>query len=360
MKDKIIDSLRKVRHPELGTDIVTAGMVSDIEISANKISFKLNFKKPVDPLSNSIKKTAIATLRTDFENKYEIEIENLFLHSELKQRVAFKGVKNIVAVASGKGGVGKSTVSANLAVALALQGYKVGLLDADVFGPSIPKMFGVEDAKPEMKNVNGENLIEPVEKYGVKLLSVGFFVSPDQALIWRGPMATSALKQLMENADWNGLDIVLIDMPPGTSDIHLTLVQSVAVNGVVIVTTPQEVALADAIKGVNMFRSDSIKVPVLGMVENMSWFTPEELPENKYYIFGKGGGERLAKELQVPLLGQIPVVQSICDAGDAGSPVAIHSERADGMAFNKLAENVINSLNERNKKEPTKKVEIIH
>lgn len=358
MKEKITESLRKVRHPELGTDIVSAGMVSDIEINGNKISLKLSFKKPVDPLSNSIKNTAIATLSADFENKYEIEIENLFSHTELKQKTAFKGVKNIVAIASGKGGVGKSTVSANLAVALASLGYKVGLLDADVFGPSVPKMFGVEDAKPGMINVNGENLIEPVVKYGVKLLSVGFFVTPDQALIWRGPMATSALKQLMENADWNGLDIVLIDMPPGTSDIHLTLVQSVSVNGAVIVTTPQEVALADALKGINMFRSESINVPVLGMVENMSWFTPEELPDNKYYIFGKGGGKKLADELNVPLLGQIPIIQSICDAGDAGAPVALNIERADGKAFNKLAENVMNSLTERNKKEPTKKVEI--
>ena len=358
MKDKIIESLKKVRHAELGTDIITAGMVSDIEIHDNKISFKINYKKPVDPLSNSLKRTAAATLKADLENKFEIEVENVFARTEIKQKIAFKGVKNIVAVASGKGGVGKSTVSSNLAVALAKLGYKVGLLDADVFGPSIPKMFGVENAKPSIEVIDGENMMIPIDKYGVKLLSVGFFVTPEQALIWRGPMATSALKQLMENANWDGLDIVLIDMPPGTSDIHLTLVQSVSVTGAVIVSTPQEVALADALKGVNMFRSDSINVPVLGLVENMSWFTPQELPNNKYYIFGKGGGEKLAKELNVPLLGQIPIVQSICDGGDAGAPVSLFDERADGKAFIELAKSVMVSLNERNKKEPTKKVEI--
>jgi ATP-binding protein involved in chromosome partitioning len=232
------------------------------------------------------------------------------------------------------------------------------LLDADIFGPSIPKMFGVEDAKPEIILVNGENLINPVEKFGVKLLSVGFFVSSDQALVWRGPMASNALKQLIEQGNWGNLDIVLIDMPPGTSDIHLTVVQSVAVSGAVVVTTPQEVALADALKGINMFRSETINVPVLGLVENMAWFTPAELPENKYYLFGKGGGEKLAKKLNVPLLAQIPIVQSICDGGDSGVPVALMTDRADGVAFKVLATNMMNSLAERNKKEATKKVEV--
>lgn len=357
-KEKIINALRKVRHPELNNDLVSLEMVSHISVNGYHIKITLLFKKPVDPLANSVKKSVISTLQLELGKQYEIEVENVFPHHDIKEKVAFKGIKNIVAVASGKGGVGKSTVAVNLAVSLALQGYKVGLLDADIFGPSIPKMFGVENEKPGMVEVNGESLIEPIEKFGVKLLSVGFFVDPSQALVWRGPMATSALKQLMEEANWGHLDIVLIDMPPGTSDIHLTVVQSVAVNGAVVVTTPQEVALADAIKGINMFRSEAINVPVLGLVENMAWFTPAELSENKYYLFGKGGGERLAKKLNVPLLGQIPIVQSICDGGDSGMPVSLMTDRADGMAFQELAKNMMNSLNERNKKEATKKVEI--
>ena len=357
---KIIELLRKVRHPELNNDIVSLEMIKNISIEGNKIKISILYKKPVDPLANSIKRNIVSVLQSELGKQYEIEVENIFPHHNLKEKVAFKGITNIIAVASGKGGVGKSTVAVNLAVALASQGLKVGLLDADVFGPSIPKMFGVEDKKPEMIEVNGEALINPLEKYGVKLLSIGFFVSPEQALVWRGPMATSALKQLMEQANWGNLDIVLIDMPPGTSDIHLTIVQSVAVNGAVIVTTPQEVALADALKGINMFNSEAINVPVLGLVENMAWFTPAELPENKYYIFGKGGGQKLAKQLNVPLLGQIPIVQSICEGGDAGDPVALHAERADGLAFITLAKNVLNSLTERNKKEATKKVEILN
>jgi len=357
-KDRIINALSKIRHPELNKDLVSLEMVNNVSVEGNKIKITLLFKKPVDPLANSVKKNVISTLQSELGKQFEIEVENVFPHHDLKEKVAFKGIKNIVAVASGKGGVGKSTVAVNLAVALASQGYKVGLLDADIFGPSIPKMFGVEDAKPGMVKVKGESLIEPIEKFGVKLLSVGFFVDPGQALVWRGPMATNALKQLMEQANWGNLDIVLIDMPPGTSDIHLTVVQTVAVSGAVVVTTPQEVALADAIKGINMFRSEAINVPVLGLVENMSWFTPAELPGNKYYLFGKGGGEKLAKKLNVPLLGQIPIVQSICDGGDSGKPVSLMADRADGIAFKVLATNMMNSLNERNKREATKKVEI--
>lgn len=357
-KDKIIEVLKTINHPEEKTDIVSSGILVNISGDEKKVKIILQFKKPVDALANSVKRACIQALNQKFGNELEFEIENIFPQRKIEERIPFKDVKNIIAVASGKGGVGKSTVAANLAVALAKKGLKVGLFDADIYGPSVPKMFGVEDEKPPMKKIDGREYISTVEKFGVKLLSVGFFVSREQALIWRGAMATSAIKQLMEEGDWGELDVVVLDMPPGTSDIHLTLVQSVAVTGVVIVTTPQEVALADALKGVNMFRNKDINVPVLGLVENMAWFTPAELPENKYYLFGNGGGKRLAEELEVPLLGQIPIVQSICEAGDAGTPVALNNNRPDGKAFADLAEKVLIALEERNQKDKTKKVEI--
>ena len=254
------------------------------------------------------------------------------------------GVKNVIAIASGKGGVGKSTVAANLAVALAKLGYRVGLLDADIFGPSIPKMFDVEDAHPVLEHHNGKDLIVPIEKYGVKLLSLGFFVDKNDAVVWRGGMASNALKQFIFDAYWGELDYFLTDLPPGTSDIHLTLVQTLAVTGAVIVSTPQQVALADARKGINMFRNEKINVPVLGLIENMAWFTPAELPENKYYIFGKDGVKRLAEEMQIPLLGQIPIVQSICESGDNGVPSALNENSITGNAFIRLAEEVAHRL----------------
>jgi len=270
-------------------------------------------------------------------------------------------VKNIIAISSGKGGVGKSTVAANLAVALAKLGYKVGLLDADIFGPSIPKMFAEEEARPVMKKVGERELISPVEKYGVKILSIGFFVHKSDALVWRGTMASNALKQLISDANWGELDYFLIDLPPGTSDIHLTLVQTLAVTGAIVVTTPQEVALADARKGVNMFTGEKIHVPVLGLVENMSWFTPAELPEKKYYLFGKEGGKRLAEELHIALLGQIPVVQSICEGGDAGKPVALDENSITGMAFQDLARQTVEQVKFRNEHlAATKKVNVIN
>jgi ATP-binding protein involved in chromosome partitioning len=268
-------------------------------------------------------------------------------------------VTNIIAVASGKGGVGKSTVSANLAVALAAMGYKTGLLDADIFGPSLPKMFHVEDAKPYIEKTGDRELIQPAENYGVKLLSIGFFVNPQEAVLWRGAMASNALKQLISEPNWGALDYLLIDLPPGTSDIHLTLVQTLALTGVVIVTTPQEVALADARKGISMFTGDKVNVPILGLIENMAWFTPAELPENKYYIFGKDGGRRLAEELNIPLLGQIPIVQSICESGDVGSPVALNPDALTGNAFKCLAESVVERIRYcRQHLSPTKRVEI--
>ena len=266
-------------------------------------------------------------------------------------------VKNIIAVSSGKGGVGKSTVAANLAVALALQGHKVGLLEADIFGPSQPKMFNVEEARPYMVEVGGRELIEPAANYGVKLLSIGFFINKEDAVLWRGAMASNALKQLIGDANWGDLDYFLIDLPPGTSDIHLTMVQTLAITGAIVVSTPQEVALADARKGISMFTGEKINVPVLGLVENMSWFTPAELPENKYYLFGKEGGKRLAEELNIPLLGQIPIVQSICEGGDSGKPVALNPDSITGQAFQKLAENVVKQIDYRNEHlDPTKRV----
>ena len=269
------------------------------------------------------------------------------------------GVKNVIAVSSGKGGVGKSTVAANLAVALAQMGYKVGLLDADIFGPSVPKMFHVEGAQIFMEKKEGRELIIPAEKYGVKLLSIGFFVNPDTATLWRGGMASNALKQLIADADWGDLDYFVLDTPPGTSDIHLTLLQSLAITGAVIVSTPQNVALADARKGIDMYQNDKVNVPILGRVENMAWFTPAELPENRYYIFGKEGVKRLAEEMNVPLLGQIPIVQSICNSGDEGEPVAVHADSLTGSAFRNLAEAVVRETERRNaEQKPTEIVKI--
>jgi ATP-binding protein involved in chromosome partitioning len=274
-------------------------------------------------------------------------------------REILPGVKNIVAVASGKGGVGKSTVAANLSVALAQKGLKVGLIDADVYGPSIPKMFHVEDQRPSARSEDGTEWIIPIEKYGVKLLSVGFFIKTEDAVMWRGPMATSALKQLISQGDWGELDYLLIDLPPGTGDVHLTMVQEVPVTGVVIVSTPQDVALVDVVKGINMFTGDKINVPVLGIIENMSWFTPAELPGNKYYIFGKHGCRELSEKMGIPLLGEIPIVQGIRESGDAGEPVAMHPDQASGKTFHDLAEAVIRAVETRNSEiDPTKKVEI--
>ena len=268
-------------------------------------------------------------------------------------------VKNVIAVSSGKGGVGKSTVSANLAVALAKLGYKVGLLDADIFGPSMPKMFQVEDARPYAELIDGRDLIVPIEKYGIKMLSIGFFVDPDQPTLWRGGMASNALKQLIGDANWGDLDYFILDTPPGTSDIHLTLVQTLAITGAVIVSTPQQVALADARKGINMYTNDKVNVPILGLVENMSWFTPAELPENKYYLFGKEGAKQLAEDMNVPLLGQIPIVQSICENGDKGTPAALDENSITGQAFLALAENVVKQTELRNAAQaPTRIVEL--
>lgn len=357
----IMDALAKVRYPGTGKDLVTMGMVEDnIRIDGNKVSFSLLFEKPNDPFIKSVVKAAETAILTYIGEEVEIK-GNITVEAKQAARPEpdklLPEVKNIIAVSSGKGGVGKSTVAANLAVALALQGHKVGLLDADIFGPSQPKMFNVEEARPYMVEVGGRELIEPAANYGVKLLSIGFFINKEDAVLWRGAMASNALKQLIGDANWGDLDYFLIDLPPGTSDIHLTMVQTLAITGAIVVSTPQEVALADARKGISMFTGEKINVPVLGLVENMSWFTPAELPENKYYLFGKEGGKRLAEELNIPLLGQIPIVQSICEGGDSGKPVALNPDSITGQAFQKLAENVVKQIDYRNEHlDPTKRV----
>lgn len=357
----IMDALAKVRYPGTGKDLVTMGMVEDnIRIDGNKVSFSLLFEKPNDPFIKSVVKAAETAILTYVGEEVDIK-GNITVDAKQAARPEpdklLPEVKNIIAVSSGKGGVGKSTVAANLAVALALQGHKVGLLDADIFGPSQPKMFNVEEARPYMVEVGGRELIEPAANYGVKLLSIGFFINKEDAVLWRGAMASNALKQLIGDANWGDLGYFLIDLPPGTSDIHLTMVQTLAITGAIVVSTPQEVALADARKGISMFTGEKINVPVLGLVENMSWFTPAELPENKYYLFGKEGGKRLAEELNIPLLGQIPIVQSICEGGDSGKPVALNPDSITGQAFQKLAENVVKQIDYRNEHlDPTKRV----
>ena len=348
----IMDALAKVRYPGTGKDLVTMGMVEDnIRIDGNKVSFSLLFEKPNDPFIKSVVKAAETAILTYVGEEVDIK-GNITVDAKQAARPEpdklLPEVKNIIAVSSGKGGVGKSTVAANLAVALALQGYKVGLLDADIFGPSQPKMFNLEEARPYMEEVEGRELIKPAENYGVKMLSIGFFVNKNDAVLWRGAMASNALKQLIGDANWGELDYFLIDLPPGTSDIHLTVVQTLALTGAIVVSTPQAVALADARKGINMFINDKVNVPILGLVENMAWFTPAELPENKYYIFGKEGAKKLAEEMNVPLLGQIPIVQSICESGDKGTPVALDENTVTGRAFLQLAASVVRQVDKRN------------
>lgn len=359
----IIDALRNVRYPGTGKDIVTMQMVEDdIRIEGNKVSFSLIFEKSTDPFMRSLVKSAETAIQTyvgeDVEIKGNIAVKTRTPEPK-KMTAVLPGVKNIIGVSSGKGGVGKSTVAANLAVALAQLGYKVGLLDADIFGPSVPKMFNVEDAQVYVANVDGRDLILPVEKYGVKLLSIGFVVDSDKAVLWRGGMASNALKQLITEADWGELDYFVIDMPPGTSDIHLTLVQTLGITGAVVVSTPQEVALADARKGINMFMSDKVNVPILGLVENMAWFTPAAHPDEQYYIFGKEGGKKLADKLGVQLLGQIPLVASICRSGDDGMPVVLQNS-VSGTAFLDLARNVVAAVEKRNTDIPPTQKVVMH
>lgn len=360
--DDIIRALSTVNDPDIQKDLVTLGMIKDVVADGKTVSFTVVLTTPACPMKEKIRK--------DCEDAVRKVVGDVVINIRMTSSVTtlrdnaplLPNVRNIVAVASGKGGVGKSTVTSNLAVALAKAGARVGLIDADIYGPSIPVMFNCENEQPGVKVVNGKNIIVPIEQYGVKILSIGFLTPPDSPIVWRGPMASSALKQFISDADWGELDYLFIDLPPGTSDIHLTLVQTVPVTGAVIVTTPQKVALADATKGLSMFRQPQINVPVLGIIENMAWFTPEELPTNRYYIFGRDGGKNLAAKFDVPLLGQIPLVQGIRESGDNGMPAVLKegpAARAAGEAFQAAAEMTARQIAIRNANfVPSKKVEM--
>lgn len=346
----ILDALTTVRYPGNGKNIVENGMVSeDIKIEDLKVSFSITFPKNPDPFSRSVVKAAEAAVHSFASTEAEVMIEVKYKNDTAQAQADEQppvNARHIIAVASGKGGVGKSTVAANLAIALARMGHRVGLLDTDIFGPSMPKMFQVEDQRPGAIEVDGENgekrtLICPIEQYGVKLLSIGFFIDPDQPTLWRGAMACNALKQLIQDSDWGDLDYFILDTPPGTSDIHLSLLSILKLSGAVIVSTPQQVALADARKGINMYKNEKVNVPILGLVENMAWFTPRELPDNRYYIFGREGCKQLAEQLNVPLLAQIPLVQGICEDSDAGIPPALRPQTPEGNAFMTLAARVV-------------------
>jgi ATP-binding protein involved in chromosome partitioning len=358
-KENVLNALRHVDDPDIKQDLVTLNMIQDIGIDGNKLSFTVMLTTPACPLKEVIKNDCLKAIETHIGADVEVSIlMSSHVTSTRDNAPLLPGVKNIIAVASGKGGVGKSTVTANLAVALAQTGAKVGLIDADIYGPSIPTMFNCEHEQPGIKKVGEKNLIIPIEQYGVKLISIGFLTPAENAVVWRGPMASSALKQFIADTEWGELDYLLIDLPPGTSDIHLTLVQTVPVTGAVLVTTPQKVALADAQKGLSMFMQPQINVPVLGVVENMAFFTPEELPDNKYYIFGQGGGRRLAEKFDVPFLGEIPLVQGIREAGDIGYP-AVMQNNVSSEAFHHLAQSVAQRIAIRNaNKAETKKVEL--
>lgn len=359
-KEKVLQALSTVEEPDLKKDLVTLGMVKDIEIGVNQVGFTVVLTTPACPLKELIKKRCVDAIHQHFGEEIEVKVNLTADVTSSRQGVSMiPGVKNVIAIASGKGGVGKSTVTANLAMALYRSGAKVGIVDADISGPSIPVMFGADSMQPTISVHNGKNLINPIHQYGIKLISIGFLTPPDSAVIWRGPMASQALRQFFGDTNWGELDYLLIDLPPGTGDIHLTLVQTVPVTGAVIVTTPQKVALADANRGLSMFRQAQINVPILGVVENMAYFIPAELPDNKYYIFGKDGGKGLADKYDVPFLGQIPLVQSIREAGDEGKPAFMNQEQVTTDAFKGVAESLAQQVAIRNSAvEKTKIVEV--
>ncbi|HEY4195445.1 MAG TPA: Mrp/NBP35 family ATP-binding protein [Mucilaginibacter sp.] len=338
-KEQVLQALGYVEEPDLKKDLVTLNMIQDIKIEGNRLSFSVVLTTPACPLKAMIENACRNAIGYFISKDIEVTI-NMTSHVTSQKNTGVPGVKNIIAVASGKGGVGKSTVAVNLALGLAKAGAKVGLIDADIYGPSIPIMFGLEGARPKASQAEGKTRIEPIEKYGIKLLSIGFFTDPNQPVPWRGPMVSTAVKQLFNDADWGELDYLVVDLPPGTGDIHITVTQTFPITGAVIVTTPQNVALADAKKGIGMFMMNAINVPLLGIVENMSHFTPAELPANKYYIFGQGGGQKLAEQLEVPFLGEIPLVKSISDSGDAGKPVVLDEQNPMSAAFIEMSKRV--------------------
>jgi ATP-binding protein involved in chromosome partitioning len=358
----ILKALSNVQEPDLGKDLVTLNMVKDIAINGNHVAFTIVLTTPACPMKDMMRTASENAIKLLVNKEANIQVN--FTANTTSKRLQgdaiLGGVKNIIAVVSGKGGVGKSTVAANLALSLAEGGAKVGLMDADIYGPSVPIMFGVRGERPMMKEVNGKGVIVPLEKYGIQLMSIGLLVDEKSAVVWRGPMASSAIKQFVTDVAWGELDYLIIDMPPGTGDIHLTLMQTVPVTGVVIVTTPQNVALADAKKGIAMFGQAQIQVPIIGLVENMAYFTPAELPNNKYYLFGKEGGKRLAEEYELPFLGQVPLVQAIREGGDDGKPVMISDDAISKEAFRKVTATAVRNIAMRNANLPkTQLVQVV-
>jgi ATP-binding protein involved in chromosome partitioning len=348
--EAIMQALSNVQEPDLGKDLVTLNMVKDVAINGNDVSFTVVLTTPACPMKDMIMNACINAIKllVNKEANVTVNFTSNTSTNRMDPKTILGGVKNIIAVVSGKGGVGKSTVSANLALAIAESGAKVGLMDADIYGPSQHIMFGIRGERPLMKENGGKGLIVPIEKFGIKVMSIGLLIDEKQAVVWRGPMVSSAIRQFVTEVDWGDLDYLIIDMPPGTGDIHLTMIQTVPVTGVIVVTTPQLVALADAKKGIAMFGQAQLKVPVIGMVENMSYFTPAELPDNKYYIFGKNGGKNLAEEFDIPFLGQIPLVQSIREGGDLGIPIMVSDDEISKKAFLEFAGKAVRGIAVKN------------
>jgi ATP-binding protein involved in chromosome partitioning len=356
-KEKVLIALGRVEEPDLKKDLVTLNMIKDVEVGINQIRFTVVLTTPACPLKELIKQRCMAALTEDFGDKIEVDIQmTADVSSILGKTATLSNIKNIIAISSGKGGVGKSTVTANLAIALKNLGAKVGIIDADISGPSIPIMFGAEEMQPMITVKDGKNFISPIQQFGIKMISIGFLTPPDSAVIWRGPMASQALRQFFNDVDWGELDYLLLDLPPGTGDIHLTMVQTVPVTGAVIITTPQKIATADATKGASMFSQANINVPILGVIENMAYFTPAELPDNKYFIFGEGGGQKLADKFGVDLLGQIPLVQNIREGGDNGRPVSFDVDDVTAIAFKDVAQKLAQNISIRNAQEPKTEV----